>query len=853
MKGFDISRSNASGGNVAEATTKPTYISLFSSAGVGCFGFKIEGFDCIATNELIERRLAVQKANGKCKYESGYVQGDVSTEDVKQKLFDQIKLWESSEGLREVDVVIATPPCQGMSVANHKRSSNEIVRNSLIVESIKIVSEIQPRVFVFENVPRFLSTVCTDVDGVERPISEAVERNLGPDYSIYSRVVNFKEFGASSSRSRTLVIGVRNDLANFVSPIELFPDHKKEVLLRDAIGNLPRLKVMGEICPTDIYHSFRSYPSHMERWISELAPGQTAFENSDPERVPHQVIDGKIVVNQEKNGDKYRRQIWDKVGPCVHTRNDQLASQNTIHPEDNRVFSIRELMRMMTVPESFKWTVDDFGSLNALTTQDKISFLKKHEINIRQSLGEAVPTEIFRSIARNFKSVFSLRYLNDSEIRDEIEKENLLSVEVLAHYIKVNPRNLGFASLSRIVELANSKRHEQEAFFTDKRLVTEILKSLPAFGSDTVSILEPSVGAGNFLPLLFLILQAKKKINLTVCDTDENAILLLRELLHHVKKPKCLSITYHNTDFLTLDGVGDFDLVIGNPPFSKSASSADLEKYRSRSGNTKAQNTAAFFLERAVEIGRYVALVMPKFLLNTPEYVFTRTKLEQIRIDAIIDFGEHGFGGVLVETIAILANPNAKPGQTLVNSVTERRSATKKQSYITDKRFPYWLIYRDSAFDEIAGRMQFDVFQVFRDRQITTKLLANTGEIRVIKSRNISDDGLQILSLDGYDSFISQDHASKLAVYKYLDNDSVYLTPNMTYKPRVIRKPQGTLVNGSAAVLILKAGQSPLTPAQLRYFSTDEYRSFYRVARNHQTRSLNVDANSVYFFGKLVQ
>jgi len=40
---------------------KYTYISLFSSAGVGCYGFKMENFECVATNELIERRLNVQK------------------------------------------------------------------------------------------------------------------------------------------------------------------------------------------------------------------------------------------------------------------------------------------------------------------------------------------------------------------------------------------------------------------------------------------------------------------------------------------------------------------------------------------------------------------------------------------------------------------------------------------------------------------------------------------------------------------------------------------------------------------------------------------------------------------------
>lgn len=53
-----------------------------------------------------------------------------------------------------------------------------------------------------------------------------------------------------------------------------------------------------------------------------------------------------------------------------HTRNDQLASQNTIHPNDDRVFSIRELMKMMTVPESFKWIDKSLEELNALSEEE---------------------------------------------------------------------------------------------------------------------------------------------------------------------------------------------------------------------------------------------------------------------------------------------------------------------------------------------------------------------------------------------------------------------------------------------------------------------------------------------------
>ena len=68
-----------------------TYISLFSCAGVGCFGLKKAGFECVATNELIERRLDVQKFNHKCKLESGYICGDITLTEVKEKIFIETK------------------------------------------------------------------------------------------------------------------------------------------------------------------------------------------------------------------------------------------------------------------------------------------------------------------------------------------------------------------------------------------------------------------------------------------------------------------------------------------------------------------------------------------------------------------------------------------------------------------------------------------------------------------------------------------------------------------------------------------------------------------------------------------
>lgn len=62
-----------------------TYVSLFSCAGVGCYGFKQEGYHCIATNELVQRRLNVQKFNSKCEYDSGYISGDITSIETKEK------------------------------------------------------------------------------------------------------------------------------------------------------------------------------------------------------------------------------------------------------------------------------------------------------------------------------------------------------------------------------------------------------------------------------------------------------------------------------------------------------------------------------------------------------------------------------------------------------------------------------------------------------------------------------------------------------------------------------------------------------------------------------------------------
>ncbi|AFI05744.1 DNA cytosine methyltransferase [Helicobacter cetorum] len=814
-----------------------TCISLFSGAGVGCYGLREEGFECIATNEILEKRLNIQKINHKCKFDESYICGDIKELETKEKILKQIEFYSKNFDNDRVDLMIATPPCQGMSVANHKKKNDEIKRNSLVVESIELIKQIKPRFFILENVPSFYKTGCIDKNDNLLEIGTMIEQNLSGDYMLYNEVINFKNYGANSSRTRTLVIGVCKDFKDFVSVLEFFPDFQKEKTLKEIIGSLKSLN-WGEFDSTDFYHSFRTYPKHMQEWIKDLKEGQSAFDNTELNKKPHRVIDGQIVLNVSKNGDKYKRQRYDSIAPCIHTRNDQMASQNTIHPKDNRVFSIRELMLLMNIPSGFRWLNLELEKLNTLSQKEKEKISKQNEMNIRQSIGEAVPTIIFKQVALKIKNFMSQIHLSYKEIIKLIDTHTLQEPQNLKRFILKNKNQISRASLISLAEMANSKRTEKSAYFTNPFIVNEIAKLLPSFKQDSITIIEPSVGCGNFLSVLFKKYASIGKVYLKCIDIDKNSLEIL-EILYKDYIPNNFEIELICADFLTCK-CDKVDLIVGNPPFSKT-----LEKFKDCS--LSLTNLAGVFLEKSLKLAEYIALIMPKNLLNTKEYAQTRTKLEKKGIKAILDFGELGFRGVLIETIAIITQ---KSKEILVRSLPLNLSIEQKPSYIFDKQLPYWVIYRNAFFDSVFNSMQFGIFDVFRDRQITNSnstLIKN--DIAVIKSRNIDEKG-NIISIKNYDSYIQKEILDKFKVSSFLDRDDVYLTPNMTYKPRLLKKEKGYVVNGSMAILIPKNPIS-LSKEQCNYISSIEFRDFYKIARNYQTRTLNIDSMSCWWFGIL--
>ena len=819
-----------------------TYVSLFSCAGVGCYGFKQEGYHCIATNELVQRRLNVQKFNSKCDYDSGYISGDITSIETKEKIYAEIDKW-SELGNDRVDVVVATPPCQGISVINHKKNEHDLKRNSLVVESIEIIQTIRPRIFIFENVQAFQKTVCTTKSGENITIGDYIRDALGGEYLITGRILNFMNYGSNSSRTRTLVIGVDKEYKNLFTPYELFPSYRTERTLREVIGN-GRFKPLewGEICQTDFYHAFRTYDLKMRPWIHDLKEGESAFNNKDPQKRPHRIVNGQMIENTQKNRDKYTRQRWDRFIQCVHTRNDLLAAQNTIHPDEDRVFSIRELMEMMSIPYEFRWVDYSIEKLNSLSDEQKHKLYKENEVNIRQCLGEAVPTEVMRQIAQRIREELQAKRTPPTELARIISSYSLSDEESISCFVRENPLDLSVSDLQRIAELCNARREENAAYYTNKFIINEVMNQLPDFTKNEVRILEPSVGAGAFIPFVFKKYDGVEHVTLDLVDIDANSISILKAILSEIKIPENFTINVYTEDFLNFKIKGRYDLVVGNPPYSKTKSAS----------KKKTINLADAFLNKSIAISDWTALVLNKTILSSSEFDDTRDALRNLKISSISDFGRYGFTGLSIESICMVLQSQQKPQLTNIYNLKYNFRLTQSQSYITDSRYPYFLIYRNREFDDVSKKMAFNIFSVVRDRQITKKNTTNEkkeGYIRVIKARNIQDDG-SILDIDGYDTYISPTICQKLSIAGYIGNTSVYLTPNMTYNPRVISNIPDAVPDGSVAVLIPKK-PIRLTRRQLDFFSSKEYRSFYLIARNLSTQSINVDSKSVFFYGVL--
>ena len=794
-----------------------TYISLFSSAGVGCYGFKQNGYECIATCELLNERLNVQRANNKCRLESGYICGDMTTDETKARLFKEILRWRDDYKIEDVDVVFATPPCQGMSTANCKKNNQEQVRNSLVVEAIKVIHDVNPKIFIFENVRSFMKTTCTDISGVDMSIKESIYTNLSENYYIFSKVLNFKDYGVPSSRPRTIVVGTRRDLKN-ISPLNIFPRREEEITLRESIGNLNPLGY-GERDALDPFHFARVYDAYMEEWIAPLREGQSAFENPVHLRPYKLDKDGnRVTLKGGEMGNKFRRLRWDSPCSCIATRNDQLASNDTIHPRDNRVLSIRELMILMTIPRNFKWSLDD----DALTPDGAAEYLSTNELNIRRCIGEAVPTHIIETLSKNVDIMLTFNEFVDSYEEDYLE----------AYMQDMEIRN-NFYIDTFLKEQAIADAKDSGSFYTPQCVVFDAIKDLD-INKKQIRILEPSVGLGAFIPQLCALFSDKDSIVIDAVEIDATTLASLKESIQKIELGTNVAINYICSDFLEYPITESYDAVVTNPPYANSK-----KKYPEVCQGLKLKNLFGLFLNKIYNIADNIVCVIPKNFVMADEFEPIRKKYQTYPLVSVCDFGVKFFKKVFVEILSLHFSKKYK-GSLLVRDYVNNEYYIHPQKYIYHNHV--WLLYRNDFFDKFIQTMQLDVYKSFRDRQITNSMLSNSGKIRVLRSKNIQDDG-SIINKDGYDKYI--DDVSKFQIGRYLNKKPIIMV-NFTYNTRATILPDNMIPNGSIAILTPKVS---VYPEDLSFYSSNEFRAYYEIVKSKSRFTLNIDESSLYYIG----
>ena len=93
--------------------------------------------------------------------------------------------------------------------------------------------------------------------------------------------------------------------------------------------------------------------------------------------------------------------------------------------------------------------------------------------------------------------------LNLSKVSRIIKDNDLSTTDKIISFLIANQDNYSYFDLSKIAENANQLRMQNSAYYTDELLLNLIEQQLPDIEKDAISILEPSVGVGNFLPIIF--------------------------------------------------------------------------------------------------------------------------------------------------------------------------------------------------------------------------------------------------------------------------------------------------------------------------------------------------------------
>lgn len=198
----------------------------------------------------------VYKKSGKINYvKKSYMANYVVDE---KDWYDDIRFLDGKPYKNKVDILVGGSPCQSFSIIG-KRAGLEDTRGTLFYDFARLVDEIKPAVFIYENVPGML----THDRGNTWKVISSVFDSLG--YKVYKDLLNAKDYGIPQDRLRLFVVGFKDNSVNFEFPekINLTKEMKdyleKEVDPKHYLGKKgfefvtnPKYKNRARISPTII-------------------------------------------------------------------------------------------------------------------------------------------------------------------------------------------------------------------------------------------------------------------------------------------------------------------------------------------------------------------------------------------------------------------------------------------------------------------------------------------------------------------------------------------------------------------------------------------------------------------------
>ena len=322
----------------------------------------------------------------------------------KDKKFGESKGLDALVGNRQLDVIIGGPPCQAYSVAGRIRDEHgmrEDYRNYLFESYLKVVQHYKPRVFVFENVPGILSAKPGDgsvriIDLIQKAFADAGYAVL-PDLS--NAIIDMTEYGVPQNRKRIIILGVSKEhygdkaeamVEKFYS--SYLPEYKieKKATVRDAIGDLPKLRTLDEpisYLGRKLSHSVSDplINGHISRFHNkrdielfkfleeDIASGRMKYTSAKSLKTLYTKLTGKT-----SNVHKYYVLRWDEPSNLIpaHLFKDGLRH---IHPdpEQARTITVREAARLQTFPDDYYFNCSQTDAFKMIGNAVPPLFAKK--------------------------------------------------------------------------------------------------------------------------------------------------------------------------------------------------------------------------------------------------------------------------------------------------------------------------------------------------------------------------------------------------------------------------------------------------------------------------------------------